>query len=314
MFDEAWSHSLERGADLEVAARPLMATRPGAQMWILSAAGDIDSTWWAAWLDRGRASAAADAGTGIAHLEWSADAPGVDLENPAVWVATHPAVRSDANPAGTIDLDWLHAEHALDPDMFYRTYLNVTDRAGVTTSPIDVARWHAAALAHWDRAGPLCAAVDAAPNQTHTAIVVAGEHDARPVLELVDYRPGTGWVIDRVAGLVDRWNLDTVAIDRNGPAGALWAGLEAANIPLTDLTLRDTAAAAAQLVEAVRTGEVFQVPAVELDAAVAGARRRPHGDGSWTFSRTHSTADVSPLIAGALARAVQVAAVPAAIH
>jgi phage terminase large subunit-like protein len=316
MFDEAWSHTAERGQELEVAARPLMATRPGAQMWILSAAGDIDSTWWANWLDAGRTAVDADAGAGICHLEWSADAPGVDLDDPAVWVATHPAVRGPDNPTGTIDLDWLTAEHALDPDTFYRAYLNVTDRAGITTSPIDAGRWQAAAVDQWHRAGIMVAGVDAAPNQTHTSIVVAGEHAGRPVVELVDYRPGIGWVIDRVVELVDRWGLETVAVDRNGPAGALWAGLEQAAVPLTDMTLRDTAAAAAQLVEAVRTGELVNVPSSELDAAVTGARRRPHGDGSWTFSRNTSTVDVSPLIAASLARAVHPAldAAPAGIH
>jgi hypothetical protein len=82
------------------------------------------------------------------------------------------------------------------------------------------------------------------------------------------------------------------------------------------MTLRDTAAAAAQLVEAVRTGELVNVPSSELDAAVTGARRRPHGDGSWTFSRNTSTVDVSPLIAASLARAVHPAldAAPAGIH
>jgi len=318
MFDEAWAHTAERGAELTIAARPLMATRPGAQQWVLSAAGDVDSTWWTDWLDTGRAAAAADTGTGVAHFEWTADDPeaDVDLDNPDVWVGAHPAVRTAANPTGTITLDWLAAEHALDRHAFYRTYLNITDRAGVTTSPLDPMTWaDRSELAAWDRgAGVLTAGVDCSPDQASTSIVVAGVLPAssssteqaydRLVVELVDHRPGTGWVAARIVELTDTWGLARVAIDRAGPAGALWTELQIAGVPVIDPTLRDVAAAAAQFVEAVRTDRLRHRPAAELDAAVAGARRRPVGDGSWTFSRVGSATDVAPLVAATLARAV----------
>ena len=317
VFDEAWSHSAERGAELEVAARPLMATRPDAQLWILSAAGDVDSTWWLNWLDRGRAAAELDAGRGVAHFEWTVDGADVDLDDPAVWADAHPAVRTPANPTGTITLDWLEAEHALDPAAFRRTYLNVTDRAGTASSPIDPIRWAelGAGLEDWPRTGAMAAAVDCAPEQSATAIVVAGEHAGRITLELIDHRPGTGWAVDRLAELVDHWPIETVAIDRAGPAGALFDELELAGVPLSTPTLRDVAAAAARLVEAVRIGTVAPRPHPAFDAAVAAARRRPAGDGSWTFSRLGSRADVAPIVAAALARAVHPAlAVAAAVY
>lgn len=308
MFDEAWSHTALRGAELMVAARPLMATRPGAQQWVLSAAGDIDSSWWVEWLETGRAAAAADRGEGVAYFEWSADDPDadVDLDDPAVWVRAHPAVITPDNPTGTITLDWLAAEHALDRHAFYRTYLNITDRSGLAASPFDPYTWASRALtADWSRAGQLVAAVDSAPEQESSSIVVAGVlGDGRIVVEVVDRRPGTSWVAGRVADLVDVWGVERVAIDRSGPAGAVWTELDVAGVPLADVGLRDVAAAAAGFVEAVRTDRVAYRPHPELDAAVSAARRRPVGDGAWTFRRVGAAADVSPLVAATLARSV----------
>jgi hypothetical protein len=253
----------------------------------------------------------------VCYLEWSADAPGLDLDDPAVWLTAHPAVRHAGNPTGTIELEWLVDEHRRDRDSFYRTYLNVPDRAGVTTSPIDRASWDRLAVAGWPRTGPITLAVDTSPLQAWSTLVACGElADGRPVLELLDRQAGIGWCVDRITSLVDRWPVETVAVDRGGPAGPVADMLIMAGVPVTDLGLRELAAAAAGLVEAVRTGQLAQLPAAELDAAVTGARRRPHGDGSWTFSRTSSPTDVSPIVAASLARAVHpaVSAPVPAIH
>lgn len=306
MFDESWAFSRARGDELEIAARPLMATRPGAQTVQASAAGDIDSEWWIDTLDRGRAAVEADRGYGHCHVEWTAEGTGLDVDDPATWSTVHPAVRTRANPRGTISTAFLEAEHERAPDQFRRLYLNMTDRTGTASTPIDPASWGKLALDDvWDRDGvELVAAVDCSPEQATTAIVVAGMLDGVPVVELVEYRPGTAWVVERVAELVDTWRLFTVAIDRAGPAGALFDGLDGAGVPLSSLQMRDVAAAAAQFVEATRTRTVRHVSDSVLDVAIAGARRRLVGDGSWLFSRTTSSADVSPLVAASIARSV----------
>jgi hypothetical protein len=298
MFDEAWAHSRERGAELEVAARPLMATRPGAQTWILSAAGDIDSTWWADQLDAGRDAAQADTGRGVCFLEWSADAPGLDLDDPAVWLASHPAA------GHTITLDWLVDEHARNPEQFRRVYLNITDRTGGGAAPLDPEAWARLRVDTWPRRGELVAAVACSPDQETTAIVIAGTVDDVPVVELVDYRPGHGWAPARVLELVDRWNIATVALDPGGPAGVLVRPLRIAGVHLSELPLRDCTAAAAALVEAVRTSQIRHRPHPALDAAVVGARRRMIGDGAWLFGRREAGADVAPLEAVTFARYV----------
>lgn len=296
MFDEGWSHTRTRGAELEVAARPLMATRPGAQTWILSAAGDIDSTWWADQIDAGRAAAAADTGTGTCYLEWSADAPGLDLDDPAVWMASHPAA------GHTITAEWLAAEHARNPEQFRRVYLNITDRTGAGAAPVDLEAWHRGRVDSWRRRGELVAGVACSPDQSATAIVVAGFAAGATVLELVDYRPGHSWAPARLAELADRWNVATVALDPGGPASVLVRPCRVAGVHLTELALRDCTAAAADFVESVRTGTVRHRPHPALDAAVAGARRRMVADGAWLFGRRDATADVAPLEAATFAR------------
>jgi hypothetical protein len=261
----------------------------------------VDSTWWAEWLERGRAAAAADTGRGICHLEWSADAPGLDLDDPAVWIDSHPAIRHKGHPTGTIPLSWLREEHTRDPEKFRRIYLNITDRAGVTGSPFDVETWDRLA-ATWKRSGLVTLAVDSSPDQQSTAIMACGIAGGVPIVEVVDHRPGQWWAVERCAELCDRYEVDHVLLDPVAPVGAICSALIAAGVPVRELQLRDVTAAAAQLVEAIRTASIRHVPHPSLDGALLGARRRHVGDGSWCIGRKDSTVDVSPLIAASLAR------------
>lgn len=303
VYDEAWSQTRERGAELIAAARPLMATRPGAQLWIVSAAGDEQSTWWADWLTIGRDAAAADTGHGVAFVEYGADAPDLDLDDPAVWDRMHPAVRSAANPHGTITREWLEVERAtIGTAQFARLYGNVTDRTGATgASPIDVEGWLQLGVDTLDRDGLLTLGVDVSPDQASTAIVAA-THERATTLEVVDHRAGTGWAVERIVDLCDRYHVHAVALDSGAPAGVLDLPLRAAGVPVLDAKLRDMAAASAQFVEAVATGSVFHVEHVSLDRAVVAARKRPTGDGSWLWGRRSSDVDITPLVAATLAR------------
>lgn len=304
-FDEAWAHDRERGHDLEVAAFPLMATRVGAQLWIMSAAGDLDSTWWTDWLDAGRAAAEADTGRGHCHVEWTAEGTDPDTwSDEATWIASHPGIRHAGNPGGVVSLDFLRAEYARDPDQFARAYLNVTDRAGTTSAPIDPDAWSALATDPPDR-DVVTLGVDVAPDQASAAIVAATVSSGSvATLEVVDVRPGYLWAVDRLVELWDRYAPTAIALDGGGqsPAAVLVRPLAAHGLPVVDLSLADACSAAADLVAAVRLGTVRHVPHPALDAAVANARRRPVGDGAWLWQRRDAGADVSALIAGTYAR------------
>lgn len=304
MFDEAWAHDRERGAELEIAAYPLMATRPGAQLWRMSAAGDVTSTWWIDALEAGRTAAAADTGRGICHLEWTAE--GVDpatWADRAVWLDAHPAIRTPTNPTGVIELAFLEREYSRDPEQFARSYLNVTDRSGTTSTPIDLEAWQALAADAPTR-GLVTFGISVAPDQTAAAIVAAHDVAGVSILELIDHRPGYVWVTDRVVDLFDRWNVHTVGIDVAGqsPAAVLERPLTRAGIPLHRFDLADVTGSAADLVAAVKAGTVRHVPHPAIDAAIAGARRRLLTGGAWSWDRRDAATDVSPLEAATFAR------------
>jgi len=300
VFDELWSHSLTRGLELQTAARPLMATRPGARMLLESAAGTADSTWLIDWIDKGRAAAAADTGTGICYLEWSADFDGADHDDPAVWLAAHPAVRAPGR-TGTITLDWLHAEHDLDRTAFIRNYLNVTDRTAGSGTPLDPTVWAGLAVTAPTRTS-MAIGVAVGADQASTALVACHHDGTVATLEVIDYRPATMWAVDRLIELYDRYEVVAIPIDAAGPAGVLVAPLQSAGLPIVDTQLRGATAAAGQFVEAVTAGLIRHVPHPALDMAVAGARRRNVGDGSWLWGRRDTDCDVAPLEAAGLAR------------
>jgi hypothetical protein len=56
MVDEAWAHDAQTGADIRQAIRPTMATRRGAQLWIVSTMGDDASVFFDDYVEMGRAA------------------------------------------------------------------------------------------------------------------------------------------------------------------------------------------------------------------------------------------------------------------
>ena len=291
IIDECWAFGLERGEDLEVGVRPTTWTRPGAQVLLTSAAGDSSSTWWAALLDAGRAAVFEDLGSGIAHFEWTPDGTDLDVDDPLTWPLVHP---------GGLPEKVMLAEYRRDRDQFVRTMLNVTDRSKGHGSPVDVTLWRNLGTDHMaTRTGTITLGVDVSPDQATAAIVASLEGGA--TLELIDHRPGTFWVADRLVGLFDAYDVHTIALDPGGPAGALVPALQAQALPLSLLALRDVTAASAGLVQAVRTATIRHRVDASLDAAIDGARKRSVGDGAWTFSRTKSLADVAPIVAASFA-------------
>src|SRR5215471_14835245 len=71
VVDEAWSFDITRGVALDQAIVPTQATKPGAQVWKVSTAGDDSAVWWKASVEAGRAAVAAGRTSGRAYFEWS---------------------------------------------------------------------------------------------------------------------------------------------------------------------------------------------------------------------------------------------------
>ena len=290
VLDECWATEPERGEEIEIGAGPALWTNPGSQFIKHSAAGNADSTYWAGILEAGREAVEADTGSGRCHLEWTVDGTDLDEEDPRVWRAVHP---------GGLPMAVMQAEFDADPELFRRTILNVTDAQGSRTVPIDVNTWGLQVVEHeLERGGLLTVGVDVAPNE-ETAVVVIGF--AGGEVEVVDHRPGSGWVLAVLVDLFSRYAIHSCTLDPAGPAGVLIVELEAAGLPVNQPPQRVVNAAAAGFARAVNTGTSRHRYDASLDIAVTGARKRRSGDGAWGFSRTASLTDVGPLIAASLA-------------
>jgi phage terminase large subunit-like protein len=87
VLDECWS--LDETA--EQAIRPGMLTKPNAQLWRLSTAGNAKSVYWRGRVDAGRTAAELGIVEGTAFLEWAAS-PDADPTDPATWRSTMPAL------------------------------------------------------------------------------------------------------------------------------------------------------------------------------------------------------------------------------
>lgn len=179
---------------------------------------------------------------------------------------------------------------------------------------ISAEAWGALADPRSRRVGEVAFAVDMNPKRTHTSIVLWGRReDGKGHAELVEYRPGSAWVIERLVELAGRHDPVAIALDPRGPAGSLVTGLGEVGITVPEDRDRphrgclalpssaEMAAACGQLLDAVTNAEFAHYPRAELTRAAEGANTRTIGEASG-FGRLVSDVDIAPLIAVTLAR------------
>jgi phage terminase large subunit-like protein len=292
--DEAFAQPDDR---LEQAFRPAMSTRTSPQLWIVSTAGDADSTYLRAKVDGGRMLAERGETHGVAFFEWSAP-EGSDPEDPAVWRACMPAL-GITQTEETIRGDYLSMRDGEEGvDGFRRAYLNEwVDRRAEIVIPLP--SWRAcrdpeSALA--DGARPVFA-LDVSPDRAWGAVALAGlRADTLPHAKVIDHHPGTEWMVDRVVELYRKHRPPFVVLDPAGPVGSLVPALEKARIRLKLMSARDMAQACGALYDATITQQWRHPGQSMLDAALTGAAKRPLGD-AWALGRKHSTSDICPLVA-----------------
>jgi hypothetical protein len=298
VIDEPWAFDLVKGREVDGAIVPTQATRPNAQTWKVSTAGDATSTWWLSTVEAGRAAALADRRDGVAYFEWSCP-DHLDTCDPVTWPIYHPAYgRTVGERAMRAALE------ELGPDEFARAYGN---RWVATTSRvIPAAAWLAAgdAAQALPAPGGLVLAFDVALDRSDAAIL-AGWTDPAGIhrLEVVDWRPTSGWVVERMVELKDKWQPRGIGYDAAGPALDLADALERKGLTLTGTKSHEYAAACASLLE----GLIAEPPTIRyrphqaLDDAAAAATRRALGD-AWAWGRRQSSISLSALTAATVAR------------
>jgi hypothetical protein len=301
------------GDDAMGALMPTMAAVPNPQIWYLGSAG-IGSPSVQLGRLRRRAEAAAESGEpdpSLAYFEWSVDAhrdecgPGCtehdDTDDPQSW--------AKANPALGIRISAQHVRNERaslgSGGIFERERLGVGDYPSDTADTWQVIgedAWRALATSDSRPGDPVVFSIDMTPERSHAAIGVAGEWRGGTHVEVVDHRPGTGWILDRAAELHEKWKPRCWVVDAGGPAGSLIADLEERlGIEAVQPKAREAAAACGQFYDAVTEQGLSHLDQAPLAAALAGAQKRPLGD-AWAWARRIVSVDISPLVAVTLAK------------
>jgi len=304
--DEAFS---QPDARLEQAFKPSMITRPSAQLWVVSTAGEshADSPYLWGKVDAARKRCEFGTTKGIASFEWSAP-DDADPGDPLTWYACMPALgimREDGS--GTTE-DAIAAEfESMELREFRRAYLNQwVDAFPDEWLVISREDWTACADPGAPRPRrPVAIAADASPDQVSGSIAVAGKRqDGRLVVEIPegDHRAGVSWIVPRLLELKKAHRPCAIVIDPRSPAGGLIAEAERAGIEVTKPGPTDVAQAFAQFYTAVDDRSLVHLAQVDLAAALAGAARRSLGDGAFAWARKDAAVDISPLVAANLAQ------------
>ena len=285
VLDEA---RFDKDNSREAGALPAMATRRDAQLLIVSAAGDIESTFLWDKVEKGRASVENGVTEGIAFFEWSAP-DDADIDDPATW-AHHPGL-GHLITEETI----AHARQTTKSvDEFAQEWLGIWSKAVETV--ITPAVWQKCQDRKAAPDGPLAFAVDVALDRSRATVAVC---DRAGRIEIVESRAGMDWVAERIRALSRRHKAPFV-VDGYGPAGTLVEPLEALGIAITRYTTRDVVAACGLFYDAIQAHTIKVRPNDDLDAAVASVKKRTLGAG-WLWARNNVDVDITPLYAATLA-------------
>lgn len=293
--DECWAFDLVRGQQLDQAIVPTQATKPNAQVWKCSTAGDASSLWWLGTTEVGQAAVKAGRTEGVAYFDWSCPEH-LDPCAPESWPEFHPAYGHTIHaPAMLAALDML------GPDEFARAYGNRWTAQYARVIPLTA--W----LACLDEAAPLpevhrvALGFDVALDRSDAAIVAAWRDNLGGAhLEVADYRPGTAWLPGRLEELRDKWQPVGIGHDAAGPALDVADALTRSGLTVSGLKGREYAAACSGLLELITGGKLKVRPHAALDLATSTAARRPLGD-AWAWGRRQSASSIAPLTAATVA-------------
>jgi hypothetical protein len=285
VIDEA---RFDKTSDREAGALPAMATRRDAQLFIISTAGDVESTFFRHKVEQGRAAVEAGKTTDLAFFEWSA-ADDADLDDPATWWDMHPALGYLITEE-TIR----HAQTTLSRDQFAQEYGNRWSAASETL--IDPKAWQKIQDRKAAPDGDLSFCLDVALDRSRASIAVC---DKAGRIEVVDSRDGVGWVGQRCQQLSRRYRRPIV-VDGYGPAGVLLEPLEALGVQVVKYSSRDVIAAVSLFYDAIHAGTLKIRPNEGLDSAAAGVRKKVLG-GAWLWARSDVEIDITPLFAATIA-------------
>lgn len=243
----------------------------------------------------------------LAHLD------GIDLDDRALWRATNPAYEIRITEE-TIARE----RRSLPPLEFGRERLGIwPPLSSVGGTILDPAVWARLADTESKRAGDVVLSADMTPMRDHGTVGLYGlRADGLEHVQLVDYRPGVTWMVDRMVEL--HAALDPLAwvIDAKNGVAALLDDLAVHGITVPEdpehphrgaVLVLDTAGATdavGQFIDAYRADppQLRHVDQVPLNAAIRNVKARPVGDQGIAWGRRVSDTDIGPVVAVSSAR------------
>lgn len=310
IIDETFAYT----EDQHAALMPTMSARPNPQIIYTSTPPLNGESGHVMFGLKRRAEAGGDDSLG--WRDWGAGGDldslaGVDLDDPELWAATNPALGTRITMETLMRQRRSMASHGgID---FAREVLCIWPRPNLGGGAIDMASWAKLADPASHRSSDVALGVDISVLRDYAAIAVYGPRgDNLGHVQLVDYRPGTDWLVPRLVELKAAFNPIAIAIGR-GTHASLESALEKADLlPPKDaddphrgdvavLKTVDMTAATGQILDAVRQGVIRHIGQHELDASVAGAQTRQSVDGL-AWMRKELDADIAPLVAVTEAR------------
>lgn len=302
MLDEVFAYDEELGSLLMGAINGAQAAlRYERQIWIVSTAGDSESTWLKSWVDQGR-EAVGDPLSPLAFFEWSAP-PELDLMDPASFPRFHPAV------GHTQDAEALVANaKTMSAAAYERAFGN---RWVVSRDAMVVPQALIDAAVNTDQAPPaspaeVVLAYDVAPDQS-SATIWAAWRDPLDGAQLRPYmaRPGVAWLRDTLTEATARFNGAVIAADDGGAARSVTDHLQRTPLApvLRVLSAREFATATGDLIHALKSGTVEFDGDPALVRGLQGAALRRLGETD-AWSRRASTGPIHAVIAATVAHYV----------
>lgn len=278
VVDEAWTVSTVEGDALEAAIQPAQATRPYRQLWVVSAGGTHESTWFRRWIDLGLAGT-----PGVALIRYAADPDVDDPDDPDLVLRVHPAV------GHTITADTARGFRDTMPRTeFLRAFCGLWTTPDAAPARIPADGWRAAYDEDAAPGDPVTFGLAVAVDGAAAAIAAAGRYvDAdgveRIAVEVVAAGPGTSWVPGEWRAIRNRTR-GRLLVDALSPAAPVVDAIRNARLPVEAITTGAYVTACAAFVDDVVAGVVAHRGQPALTAATETAASRNVGD-RWVWDR-----------------------------
>lgn len=271
--------------------------RRKAQIWAFSNAGDARSVVLNDLQEKARA-AIGDPGSSLGLFEWSApdDCP---IDDPRFWAMANPSL------GYTVTEEALRSALETDPEPVFRTECLCQRVPDLFVDVIPTTVWAALADVRSEIVGPVAFALDMPWDRSSVVVTAGGRRaDGRRHCEVMEQRPGAGWVVPYLRERAVTWRPCVVLLDGNGPAASLSTELEPAlaevGVKLVTVGGPEMSSACGSFYDAAMGDDLRHLDDVRINDALAGAKKSDRGD-VWRWDRKDSRSDIAPLVASTMA-------------